>query len=190
MLVDNSHFQQNLNLPETDANKAYGQYLKDRIAALEPQFLTDVLGYDMYTTLKANENATSGIWYELLNGKAFTDKFGVSTYFKGLKVTSDNPIASYVYCNMLEEKSQTVTTLGVMTAANENSQPISPDRLIRKAWNSMVESLWIMDDFIQKNKASYTTYIGVNNPPFIIRGNSYPGYTNNKYFQLKNTFDI
>lgn len=190
IITDTSFFVQDKMLPETDVNKPYGENLKDRIASLEPAFLIETLGYETYKTLDINTEATSGIWYELLNGKEFTDKLGRGNYWYGLRSIQWSPIAYYVYYNVIRETNSTVTKLGVTQASHENSLPVAPSQKLCDAWNKMVDSLWIMDDFLRQNAASYTTYIGLQYVPFVITNVHDLGYSNNKYYQKINELGI
>lgn len=190
MIIDVSYFQQDIILPETDVNKTYGKNLKDRIAALEPKFLIDILGYKMYNDLNSNQSATSGEWFELIDGKDFTDKYGNLNHWNGLGNKTDNPIANFIYTKMIREKHSTVTTLGITKAAHENAQPSDPIEKVLPAWNTMVEVLWILDDFLRQNESLYPDYFGLNYAPFKVRGNYGFQHPNNKYFQLMNFYTL
>lgn len=192
VITDNSFFVAPRAVPETDVNKPFGEYLKDRISSLEPAFLIDVLGYEMYTDLNNNTEAVSGVWYELINGKAFTDKLGRENYWCGFRSVEFSPIADYVYYNVIRERHTSFTTLGLVQAAQENATPANPNELLASTWNRMVDILWVMDDFIRYNKASYPKYIGLQYVPFTQYGNEdgMYSYSNNKYFQKINTLGI
>lgn len=190
IITDTSFFSQDKKVPETDVNKPYGEYLKDRIAALEPSILVDVLGYEMYQDFNANTEASSGLWYDFINGKEFTDKLSRENFWPGFRDSQWSFVSYFVYYNVLREKQHSVTTLGITQAAHENASPANPNELLSSTWNKMVDILWIMDDFLRQNKSVYTKYIGLQYPPFKITNYDTAGYSNNKYFQKINPLDI
>lgn len=184
------HFIGDISLPKTANNGVIDSYLNETITRVEPRFLSEVLGYSLYQLLMTNISQTSGIYYDLLNGADFTDKNGLANHFEGLKGIGTCPMANLVYYTIQDEKYSTTQTIGEKKAKAENSTDVNPVYKMVKAWNNMVDMLWIMDDFLrQKNTAnsSYAEYIGLTYPPYIGECGNIP---NNKYFQKENIYGI
>jgi hypothetical protein len=185
-----AHFTGNITLPNTDITKTEGKLLQSYINKYEPIILTEILGYTLYTLYEANKMQGSGVYHDLRVGADFTDKLERANRWQGFITAGMNPIANYIYCKYLEETEVAVTGVGTRKANSENMVLASPLPKMQRAWNEMVEWLWIMDDFLRQNESSYPDYIGIQYAPFVqssyIAGCEPHGASNNKYFQLKN----
>ena len=146
----------------------------------------------MYSDLVTNIDATSGVWYDLLNGADFTDKLNRANHWQGFKTVGLNAIANYIYYNYKDENLSITTNNGETMPAFENMTLVPSESKMRCAWNEMVEWLWIMDDYIRQNQDSYPDYIGLTYPPFNINdyviGCEPSESSNNEFFQLKSWF--
>ena len=190
MITTNSQFIYDIALPQTDQNIGLGEELKNYTTVLEPKFLTAVLGYSMYKDLVTHSLDGSGQWYDFINGNEFVDDLGLTTLWNGFKTIGSNPIAYFIYFEWVREHQTTLTSLGTSQAAMQNSQLVSPNDKLVGAWNKMVELLWVMDDYLQKNSSLFPNYIGIDYPPFKTYGNDASGHANNDYFQTINAMLI
>lgn len=130
----------------------------------EPQILSEVLGYQLATDVKDafDAGAVTGVYYDLFNGKEFTDKHGRLNKWPGFLTVGYSPIAFYIYCKWLAD-AQTYTTMSGEASTNAtNAVKASPNMKLADAWNEMVDWLVLMDDFLVQNADDYPDYIGRN----------------------------
>lgn len=171
-----SHFVDDLQLPHPEA------VLTQSITIHEPYVLENVLGYEMYKTLYANLSNVSGIWYDLINGKEFTNEDGELMKWHGFKKVGYNPLACYVYCNELRKNLTITTGIGEMSSSNENMRATSPIQKHKNAWNKMTDLFCVMDEFLCAEIDNYPLYNGMN---------TFNGYKRAVQFFTKiNEFDI
>lgn len=104
--------------------------LQSFIDKYEKILLVDVLGIEQYNTLIDNQSETSGVWFDLINGKEYENKV-----WAGLKPL----IASFVFCKYLENDKSYYTSVGMERSKAENSISVNPTEKIVEVWNSFVE---------------------------------------------------
>lgn len=190
MLTTNSQFIYDISLPATDQNTGQGEELKNWTTVLEPKFLTEILGYEMYKDFNTHINDGSGQWFDFIEGKEFVDKLGRQNTWDGFKTVGANPIAYFIYYEWVRNNHTTLTSLGTVMGAMENSTLVGPNDKLVNAWNRMVELLWVMDDYLRQNSTLFPNYLGLNNQPFIESVDYRSNVSNNKYFQPINTMSI
>lgn len=196
MITLTTHFTGNINIANTSSSYSEGEALAGFISKYEPMFLKDVLGYTLYNLFTTNIAQTSGIYYDLLNGAAYTDSNSVATYWDGF-ILGHNPIANFIWVKYQEDLYLQNTSMGIMQVKGENMANINPSYKIAKAWDEMVDWLWKLHDFLTVNKADYPDYIGLTYAPYNKNlTNGYYNYpllsntytmqqSNNKYFQYR-----
>lgn len=113
-----------------DGNVTAVDNLQAFIDKYEKILLVDVLGIEQYNMLKDNQSQTSGIWFDLINGKEYDNKV-----WSGLKPL----IASFVFCKYLENDKSYYTTVGIERSKAKNSVSVNPTEKIVEVWNSFVE---------------------------------------------------
>lgn len=96
----------------------------------EKLLLVGVLGIEQYNLLIANQEQTSGKWFDLINGKEYDNKV-----WAGLRPL----IASFVYCKYLENDKSYYTTVGIERSKAKNSVSVNPTLKLTEVWNSFVE---------------------------------------------------
>jgi hypothetical protein len=159
-----THFVGNIELPNTASTTPEGAALAISMNKLEPLFLENILGYkmkkDLYTAMDVVTPPTSGIWFDLCNGKEYTDRSGKLQKWNGWKTIGLNPIANYIYTIIQAERISSTTGVGEQASAFANGIRASIDRKISEAWNEMVGFNINMHEFIYANKADYPDYLG------------------------------
>lgn len=85
MLIDRSYFIGELNIPNTN-QVSVGEVLDWFIEKYETEFLSKVLGYELYKALKAGLIApvVDQKWTDLIEGVEYTNLAGRLTFWKGL----------------------------------------------------------------------------------------------------------
>lgn len=114
---------------QSGSNNAISE-LNSFIEKYEKILLVDVLGIVQYNLLKTSQTQTSGIWFDLINGKEYDNKV-----WAGLKPL----IASFVFCKYLENDKSYYTTLGIERSRAENSTSVNPTEKLVEIWNSFIE---------------------------------------------------
>ena len=104
--------------------------LQSFIDKYEKLLLVGVLGIEQYNLLIANQEQTSGKWFDLINGKKYENKV-----WAGLRPL----IASFVYCKYLENDKSYYTTVGIERSKAKNSVSVNPTLKLTEVWNSFVE---------------------------------------------------
>jgi len=182
------HFVGAISIPNPAPSVVGGANLVNLIAKYEAKFLEDVLGYKFYDLLMANINEGSGIYHDLVVGKAYTDSLNINRYWKGFREVGTNPIANYIYCEWQKQNFSQTTSLGERRGKFENMTDNSANSKYKEAWNDMVDMLIVMDDFLTVNKEDYTNYIGETFPIDGYYGNYTREPSNVRYFKRVNSF--
>jgi len=163
--TDYTYFVGSINLPNTAPSLSEGAELVLFIDKYESKYLTDILGYKMAKDFISNmlvvSPPTSGIWFDLLNGKEFTDSNGNLNKWQGFNTIGFNPIANYVYCELLEARETQTTGVGGQKSKINNSVQTSSRQKVVSAWNDMVELNCILYDFLIVNATLYPDFIGL-----------------------------
>jgi hypothetical protein len=192
-IIDTSYFYGDLNISNIKAGKPSGDNLNIHIERGESEFLTEILGFNLYTLFKAELPVpVTKPFKDLLFGIDFTDSLGRENHWAGFEgniIVGDNgeeykfsPIANYVYWRRMRQKSIQNTGVGPGIPKAENVKRTGPTPEMLRAWNQMVEWNWIMHDFIRQNKDDYPTYIGFKFPPYRIRPNGVRPLGNQRLF--------
>jgi hypothetical protein len=182
------HFVGPIAIPNTAPSVVGGANLVNLIEKYEAKFLEDVLGYKLYDLLMTNINEGSGIYHDLLVGKAYTDSQDINRYWKGFREIGTNPIANYIYCEWQKQNFSQTTSLGERRGKFENMTDSGQAQKYKDSWNDMVDMLIVMDDFLTVNKADYTNYIGETFPIDCNYSNYTRPPSNSKYFKHINLF--
>lgn len=187
VITDSTHFVGEINLPNLDTGSPQLSYLQTMIDRHEPSYLSDVLGYELAQLLIEDQGVasppTSGVYYDLLQGKEFTDSLGRLNKWEGFASPVYNPIAHYIYCLVLRDSHSTFNGIGVTRPKSENSEIYSPHEKITYAWNRMVDINCVLHDFLTQNIDDYPSYEGVRGPRDLSWGNR-------KYFTRENMLGI
>jgi len=139
--------------------------LQSFIDKYEKILLVDVLGIEQYNTLIDNQSQTSGIWFDLINGKEYENKV-----WEGLKPL----IASFVFCKYLENDKSYYTGVGMERSKAENSISVNPTEKIVEVWNS----------FIEMYQGSFNCDYRFLQPIFYFEGWDLGNYRNKTYASL------
>ena len=195
-LIDLSYFHGNVSIPNLGINEGNTASVNDFIVKYEKKFLSEILGYKMYSQLVTAYTPTapiSGIWFDLVNGKRFIDSLGRDNYFGGLADISEgdsyklSPIANYIYWQFMKNTATNTVGIGESITATENAFRVSPKDKMVTAWNEMVEWNMIMDDFIKQNEEKYPDYIGFTQDVYAVNP---PLFGNQILFKKQNSFQI
>jgi len=195
-LIDLSYFHGNISIPNLGTNEGNLDTVNDFIVKYEKKFLSELLGYKMYSQLVTAYTPTapiSGIWFDLVNGMEFVDSLGRDNLYSGLADVSEgdsnklSPIANYIYWQFMKNSATNTSGIGETITATENAFRVSPKEKMVTAWNEMVELNIIMDDFIKQNEVKYPDYIGLTQDAFAINP---PLFGNQILFKKQNTFNI
>lgn len=166
-LTTYTQFVGDINVSNSAPSFSEGANLATMINTYEQEYLTEVLGYELFKAFDAAYNIVtppvSGIWYDLANGAEFTDSLGRLNKWQGFKTAPFNPIAYYVYYRLLASNSIIITGHGASVAKTENSVIVSPTPKMIRAYNKMVDFTMILDDFLTVNIADYADYTGYVN---------------------------
>ena len=166
-LTTYTQFVGDINVPNSAPSFNEGANLATMINTYEQEYLTEVLGYEMFKDFDAAYNIVtppvSGIWFDLANGAEFTDTYDRLNKWQGFKTAPFNPIAYYVYYRLLASNHVLITGNGAVISKSENSIPVSPNLKMVRAWNKMVDYTIILDAFITANIADYPDYTGYVN---------------------------
>lgn len=171
-------------LPNSAPTLPEGVELQAFIETYEANYLGEVLGYELAKLVVAAITpplATSGVIYDLINGKEFTDRYGRANKWPGLADRQLSPIAAFVYCQMLENRRTQTTGVGEKQATAENMATAFDTQKFVTAWNGMVDMNLVLDDFLTQNATDYPTYIGIYGSV---------SYGNRKFFTKTNLLGI
>ena len=188
--IDISYFVGKIDIPNTDVPGEGGaNALELFIKQGESDFLSRFLGVKMYLELLSNTTFASpitgtGVWNDLIQGVEFTDSVGIDNVCEGLTGQfvyassgfKRSPIANYVYWEWMRQNSTQTVGIGEGVVQAENMRMVSPAPKMVRAWNEMVDWLWILHDYLVINKADFPNYIGLEFQPL-----SCPTYWNSAY---------
>ncbi|MEN8251278.1 MAG: hypothetical protein ABFS32_20265, partial [Bacteroidota bacterium] len=155
MIIDNSYFQGNLNIPNsqdalTPLSDRRGNLvnLEDYIAKYERQVMIYALGLTLYndfiTSFESNGDLIPGPqlrWENFINGTEYTTD-GVDYEWKGLRYEEGSQkyslIANYVYSKFLPDISSTLGSAGVQRNNAKSSKGYSSIPRTIEAWNEFI----------------------------------------------------
>jgi hypothetical protein len=103
MLIDRTYFIGELNVPNTD-QVSVGELLDWFIEKYETEFLSKVLGYELYKALKAGliVPVVDQKWTDLIEGVEYTNLSGRLTFWKGLVTQPPSIINALDALNTIE----------------------------------------------------------------------------------------
>lgn len=99
----------------------------------EPEYFKKVLGVSLYQLYTAGITASNPIYTALRDGDSYTDYYGETMFYEGLK----QPIINYIYFHYLRDNT-TFTTGSGEKEINKAIDVSSIDKQVR-AWNEMVD---------------------------------------------------
>ncbi len=134
--------------------------INNMIAKCEPEFLKDILGYELYVLFIDGVSNEEADYLAIKNGGTYVDPNGITQKWEGF-VKGSNPIANYTYCNYIANNESKVFNTGVGKGKNENSETVSIDSKIIPAWNEMVKFNFKLHEYLVANQAKYPKYIGL-----------------------------
>jgi len=202
--IDTGYFVGDISIPNITSSGVVAT-IEELITRNESQMLTDLFGYRFFDLLYNNTNfnndpidGTSLLYTTLIQGDDYVASDGRRRRYEGLTGEVNNvsggflrsPIANYCYWHWLNQnQTQTVGT-GVVVAQAENSVKVAPASKMVNAWNKMVDSLWVMHDYITVNKTDYPDYIGFVFEPIRYPVNFSDLEPNQKLFVKQNPFGL
>ena len=161
LITTYADFVGSINLPNVSSSTPEGEALDLAIAQYEQEYLSKMFGYELAKEIQlalVPPASTSGVIYDLINGKEFTDKLDRPNKWIGFRVIGQNAIANYIYCKFKNTNRTITAGIGEVKPNNENMSMAIDTAKVSDAWNAMVELNYILDDFLNKNIADYPTY--------------------------------
>jgi len=133
----------------------------------ENDFLSEVLGLDLYAAMEAAMliDPLAQRFIDLRDGKVYTDQYGKTRKWAGLVEDKSNKvsiIANYVYYWYQRNKHTATLSTGEQKTTNENSIPVTAGQKMVDSWNMVsrrVQELWY---FLQNNKEFYSEWDSAN----------------------------
>jgi hypothetical protein len=178
MLLNESYFTGPLTIAQL-GQQAVDDALTEIIGRVEPEVLQAALGYDLYMALiegldVGSDEEVDQKWLDLVNGVAFTNLSNYKNKWKGFK---GSPLAGFVWVAYMKDTAIQVTGSGFKISDSENAVHASDGAAkIAEVHNQSVRDLYILWDFLEKNKDTYTQYDTAQ--------------INRKYFRYINQFGI
>lgn len=165
MFTDSSYFIGPLTLAQLGQPTVVAK-LNDVIEMFEPELLQAALGYELYTDFIAGLNPGSDEtieqkWLDLRDGIEFTTLYDVKAKWIGFKGTNKkiyNPVTAFIYYKVVQDLTTQITGVGVAQATAENSVPANPAQKMTYAYNSMVENIWLLWEFLRANQDVYPQF--------------------------------
>jgi hypothetical protein len=142
-------FVGDINIPNINPGQDDAEAFELFVTKHEQKLLSDVLGYQLAKdTLTAfADEETDGIYFDIWNGKDYTDKFGRANNWPGFLTVGYSPIAYYIFCKWTEHTATYTTSNGEKKSNSANASNVYNGFKSSAAWNEMVELLYILDDF-------------------------------------------
>jgi len=162
-LIDISFFFGNLHIAQK-SDAAVSSSLNWFIDEYEPRLLTDLLGYELYEAYKTGIAAGSpdAKWTDLRDGKAYTNRAGITVKYQGLKWSiggsKKSPIANYVYWYWMENQVSDSTGTGEKVTDAQASAGVSPATKMIRAWNQMADWNRELLEFLLSNETDYPEF--------------------------------
>lgn len=163
MLIDVSYFVADLNIPNT-GQQDVSEKLEWLINKHEPDLLTMLLGYELYSLFKdaVSVDPIEPRFQSLKNGAAYQDCYGNTVKWMGIapmpepgSVFKQSLVANYVYWHW--QKSMVTQSVGIGEAATtaENAVMVSPGLKMIRAYNEMVDWVRELYRFIDSHQSDY-----------------------------------
>lgn len=164
MLIDKSYFIGDINVPNTSA-VSVGERLDWFINKFEPQFLLQVLGYELDKAFAAGlaEDPVPQKWADLKDGVEYTGLDGrlrkwrgfIETVVEGEDGQKQSMIANYVYYFFMRGVVTQTTGIGETVTKAENADIVSPADKMCYAWNEMIRWVRELVYFLDSKVADY-----------------------------------
>jgi hypothetical protein len=159
-LIDTTYFYEDLSiaqLTEAGVQASVTRYIKK----YEPELLHQLLGYALYQSL-LGDDATARMT-DLIEGKAYTNRYGVATRWRGLKEEVDTRlyrslIACYVYYWYTFYNATVTTGTGEKRLRTENALDADPSVKLVKAWNTMADWACELVAFLEAHADTYPEF--------------------------------
>ncbi len=162
--IDSEYFKQDINLPVTRENSD----IENVITRYEPEILKKVLGYKLYTLIKDNTDS-SGIYYDLINGKIYTVDQDNDVKWNGLKNADQiSLIAYYMYFNWQTNHASTTSNVGETANEVELGNRVSPGQKMGSAYHKMRQLVGFVGqdtlepslyNFLKKHESDYPEWV-------------------------------
>lgn len=158
-LIDNTYFIIDISLPVDEISAELTSY----ITRFEKEILISSLGYDLYNQFAtALAGTPDQKWVDLRDGKTYVVD-GITKKWDGfINTDKKSLIAYYVYFQYLRYSSSYMATSGVKVSNSENSINISPIIKQVDAYNSCVDMVNELDEFVlwsnDQDPATYANY--------------------------------
>lgn len=158
-----THLVGTINIPTatTTEQNIVNQFIDDK----EPEFLTDLFGYEFYQLYREGVDINTTIYMDIKNGKTYTNSAGLLCKWEGF-TKNRNPIANYIYYHFQKDNASITRSTGENATSVENGTRVTPWPKMKAAWCKMVEWNWNLHDFLVANKSIYPKYIGHTYPPY------------------------
>lgn len=142
-------------IPNIVSDVARQNLLDNAIATHEPNFLSELFGYEFSKGLLAHINAVpvvpNPLYDELINGVEFTDSNGQLQTTKKLA----EACSLYIFFQLLTESNTTWSGDGEYLAQTENGLIVSPATRMDNVWNRMTEQNLKIYQFIDTKQTDY-----------------------------------
>lgn len=164
-LIDKTYFIGEVSLPKSDFDA-----IETYISRFEPEVLTSLLGYELYSKLSVVSLVEP--YKSLIEGAEYSVEYnGRTTLVKWNGLKNDNKkslIAYYVYVYYLRKIISSVQSVGTVKAKQENSSLANPFGKILAAWVSF-ESLYgsVLDSILIPSAYNYLNAHKTNFPEWI-----------------------
>ncbi len=144
-----TNFRNIANLNKDDINEA----LTEKIEKLEPQFLTEVFGYEFQKLMLADQS--NQIYKDIIDGVEFTGDDGKLYKWEGIKESE----ANYVYFYFYKERTPYSGGAAFAGAKVENATVANSQDRPNYAFNRIQDALSILRKFLTVNISDYPTLI-------------------------------
>ena len=156
-IIDITYFKREILISQV-AQAAVADAVNASIAAYEPEYILNVLGYGLSRDFIAGIAAGSPAqkWVDLRDGKEFIDpNTNRLIKWSGFKNVMLSPIAYYVYFMYRKNNVTETASVGEVISQTDNSVVVSPGRKTSFAWNRMVELNILLWNYLFVNMADY-----------------------------------
>lgn len=166
MLIDNTYFYSGITKIAGIGKQPIDGTVEAYIQQYEPEFLTQLLGYELYDLMINNQSDERFV--KLISGDTFVNHCGNTVHYKGLKYSYGagittvyySMIANYVYWHYLRDNAVQLGTTGTSVTNTENADRIAPIYKQTPAWNAMVDQVRTLRDYLHHNADTYPEYKG------------------------------
>lgn len=152
MILDTSYFYIPIEIPQISTD-AVANTVTRMISIYEPEFLTLLLGKDLYDAFKAGltEDPVPAKWTDLKNKLFITDPVKIS------------PAANYVYFKTMRQLATASTGSGEKNLVDGDSSSASSQKKVKEAWNEMVKMNEDIINWLDENEDTYPDWDNFSN---------------------------